>query len=57
MTQIYTHLDFIIINIILCASLIITGTFGWLILGEKLTKLQILIFSFILVWIFTVNYF
>ncbi len=53
----YIHLDFIVVNILFCATLVMAGIFGWLILWEKLTKLQILIFSCILVGIFIVNYF
>ncbi len=53
----YIHLDFIVVNILFCATLIMAGLFAWLILWEKLTKLQMLIFSCILIGIFMVNYF
>ena len=57
LAQSYIHLDFILVNILFCATLIMAWIFGYLILWEKLTKLQIVIFSFILIWLFIVNYF
>jgi len=57
LAQAYAHLDFILINILFCATLIMAGVFGYLILWEKLTRLQMVIFSFILTGIFIVNYF
>lgn len=53
----YANLDFILVNILFCATLVVAGIFWYLILWEKITKLQSLIFSCILVWIFLVNYF
>lgn len=57
LAQSYKHLDFIIVNILFCATLVMAGVFSYLILGEKLTKLQMFIFSCILIGIFIVNYF
>jgi len=57
LAQSYIHLDFILVNILFCATLIMAWVFGYLILWEKLSKLQIVIFGFILTWIFIVNYF
>lgn len=53
----YKHLDFILVNILFCGTLIMAWIFWYLILGEKLSKLQIVIFSFIVIGIFIVNYF
>ena len=57
LAQSYVYLDFIIVNVLFCATLVMAGVFAWLILWEKLTKLQMLIFSCIITGLFIVNYF
>ena len=51
----YTNLDFILVNILFCGTLIMAGVFWYVILWEKLTKLQIVIFTCILIGLFIVN--
>jgi hypothetical protein len=51
----YVNLDFILVNILFCATLIMAGIFWYFILWEKLTKLQSVIFTCILIGIFLVN--
>lgn len=53
----YTHLSFIIVNVFLCLSIISSAIFSYLLLWEKITKIQWCIFTFIIAWIFIVNYF
>lgn len=57
LAQSYNHLDFIVANILFSLTLVMAGIFGYFILWEKLTKLQIVIFSMMLGGIFIVNYF